>query len=222
MRFKILILISAIIFVIAGCEKETTADLSKVSKPAVITLKGDNPFFLGVGNPFEDPGVTVKNGTLDKVVENISPTLTGSYFVEYVAKNADGLITTKRRSVNALENQTPMGFDFSSGMYSCTLVKLREGVKVSIKKVATGVIYCSDIFLGYYTQVRGLPNQYAVPVILNHKGGGVWEVLETPISPWGAVNMSEITITENSTSWKLENDGYTWGGNAFIGNLISK
>ena len=153
MKIKAFILSLIIAFLFVGCEKDdSTADISTIGIPATITILGDNPYFMGVGGEYVDAGVTVEGGTLVKTIENISPSISGTYFVEYHAKNDDGLISYARRSVNALAPQTPLSFTFQSGQYDCTLAYLREGAEVTIKEVAPGIIYCSDAFLGYYEQ----------------------------------------------------------------------
>lgn len=221
MKMKMYIIAFLVVgLMVSGCKKESTADIAnQESKPAVITLLGDNPFFMGVGNEFVEPGVEVEGGELISTDVNVSPTVPGAYYVEYTARNSDGLTTTTRRKVVAVENYVPFTFgDFSSGTY----IGGRPGypdVTITVKQIATGVLYISDVLFGYYDLQRGYGPDYAAPGILNHLGNDVYQFLEAPTCNFGPVSVDPATvvITGTSLQWNPNLDDYdfNFGGNIF-------
>jgi LPXTG-motif cell wall-anchored protein len=95
----------------------------QVDQPPVITLKGDNPMQLEVGDAYKDPGATAddkEDGDLtDKIKvtgDVVNPDKIGTYKVTYSVTDSAGHTTTVDRTVNVVK---PAG----SIMYHCdTLV----------------------------------------------------------------------------------------------------
>lgn len=209
-------LLSLVVLGAISCSKEESKDLmNQASKPATIEVLGDNPMFLGTGANFVDPGVNVADGKLDGTVMNFNNEVVGSYFVQYLASNDKGLVTTAKRSISVIKSETPLTGAFKSGTYSGDLAGLGPW-DIESKEVATGVIYVSDMFAGYYEQGRSYGEGFRIPGMILHKGGDIYEMAEEPVSPWGNLLVTGITIdfATNKMSWNLElkGDGYNWNG----------
>ena len=211
---------SLVILGTISCSKDKASEglMNQASVPASIEVIGDNPMFLGTGAAYVDPGVTVTDGKLDGIVENFNNEVVGTYFVQYLASNEKGLVTTAKRSISVIKSETPLTGTYNNGTYAGDFIG-RGPWDIESKEVATGVIYVSDMFAGYYEQGRGYGEGFRIAGMILHKGGDVYEMAEEPVSPWGNLLVTNITIdfATNTLSWNLElkGDGYNWGGFPF-------
>ncbi len=220
MKIKIFILSFVVAFMFIGCDEIETEGVSgEPSAPATFELAGDNPYFMGVGNEFVEPGVTVVGGTLVSTDVNVSNTIPGAYYVEYVAINADGFTTSTRRDVIAVENYEPFTFgEFSSGMYTSNTPHSASPFQIKLQAIATGVLYIPDVLLYHYQIGSGYGPAYGAPAILNHLGGDVYEFLETPENGFGTITVENMTITATSISWNCTLDAYAYNFGGFLFN----
>ncbi len=91
------------------------------SLPPIITLNGDNPMSINVGNTFRDPGVTavtavagegepitvIANGVINTTVAS-----TGN-IITYIATDSNGNIATAARTVNVIDTNPPVITDIA-------------------------------------------------------------------------------------------------------------
>ncbi|MEN9524565.1 MAG: hypothetical protein RL536_634 [Candidatus Parcubacteria bacterium] len=110
---------------------------SNTNYPPIISLLGENPFVILVGDTFTDPGVTTSDPdqgdtvTVSSSTEPAGPidtSRTGIWFITYVATDSHGGTATKTRtlSVNPLENVCP---NHTKGlMHDVTLIPGPHGV----------------------------------------------------------------------------------------------
>ncbi len=107
-----MIFISGVIY--TGCQSEE--DIT----PPIITLTGDNPFYMDLNDSYAEPGFTVKDdedGTIPNskvtVTTNVDKDHTGTYTVTYKVTDNAGNTGMAERSV-AVRNSA----DFLSGTYT--------------------------------------------------------------------------------------------------------
>lgn len=82
---------------------------NNTNTPPTITILGDNPFTLIVGNNYSDPGATsndAQDGDLTSNISvdtsNLNTNTVGSYIVTYSVTDSDGATTEVDRSVNVV------------------------------------------------------------------------------------------------------------------------
>ena len=84
--------------------------ISTDTTPPVITLNGDNPIKLTVGDTFTDPGATATDDVDGAVTVNISGSVdtsqAGAYTLTYTATDTAGNQATATRTVEVTENET--------------------------------------------------------------------------------------------------------------------
>ncbi len=99
--FGLVAILGAFVFV-ASCKK--------IKEAPAITITGDNPFTIGLGETYSDPGATAENsdGTTAEVTADLSlvnTSETGSFTVTYSATNEVGT-QTATRTVNVVMSQS--------------------------------------------------------------------------------------------------------------------
>jgi len=93
-----------IISLMNGCQKITTEGYTDITYYPSITILGDNPTIIMLGDTFTDLGVTVMEGETDitnKVITKgtVNSNKVGFYYVTYSAANIDGISKTASRTV---------------------------------------------------------------------------------------------------------------------------
>ena len=108
-----LFFLMVVVFGIEGCENITgsTTETTTDDKTApVITLKGENPLTLSVGQTYNEPGATATDDVDSTVTITITGTVNtntaGSYTVTYTAKDSAGNTATKTRTVTVTATTT--------------------------------------------------------------------------------------------------------------------
>ncbi|KAF2325862.1 MAG: DUF5011 domain-containing protein [Flavobacterium nitrogenifigens] len=152
-------------------------NVSKVTNYAVITIKGDNPFFLPLGQTYTDPGAVSTEGG---AVIPTATALTGGkyrggttldvnkideYTENYSAVNKDGYKATKARKI--IVYKTGDLVNSIEGVYTSTvkrngvLMSASQGSSVNMKYVyiwknTDGTFGVSDAFGGWYDLGRSI------------------------------------------------------------------
>jgi hypothetical protein len=107
MKTKMLLSLTAILLMIFSfaCKK----DKDKDTTAPLITIIGDNPYIVGSGTTYNDPGATAYDETdgdiTSKIVmtNNVNTADTGTYHVNYnVADNAGNVATEMTRTVKVI------------------------------------------------------------------------------------------------------------------------
>ena len=76
-----------------------SATFTKDTTPPVITLTGDNPLTLEVGDTYTDPGATADTGETVTPTGTVNTDIAGDYTITYTATDAAGNEATKERTV---------------------------------------------------------------------------------------------------------------------------
>ena len=105
--FLLSVIILTLVSVLFSCKKKDKDE--KDTTPPVITIIGDNPYTIGVGTAYIDPGVTANDETdgdiTSKIVitNNVDTSATGTYQVKYnVSDNAGNAAVEKVRNVTVI------------------------------------------------------------------------------------------------------------------------
>jgi len=175
-NIKLLVTMLAMTFVFASCNTEDEISSSVTVYP-VITLAGENPYFLNAGDTYEEPGAVAtigdeevplstkfvgryRNNTFTTLDTNVADI----YNAEYTATNADGFSATATRQVIVAETGDLV--NSIEGLYTSTV--FRNGTQgapasaytdieyILIWKNADGSYGISDAFGGWYLFARAI------------------------------------------------------------------
>jgi hypothetical protein len=196
------------LFLLTGCKKDSTADVSKsvkVSYPS-IALNGNALVTVAVGAAYTDAGAKLTDDITGAVSDiqptssNVNTAAPGLYVVTYSASNANGFQTTASRLVAVTSVNNPID---RSGTY----LRTATGINCYILKIAPGVYKVTNpggAGVGTGTIV------YMVETALN--------VYSAPPQPTDAGTFSVINIvfTPTGATWNVVNAGYGTGQRVFV------
>lgn len=161
-------------------DSDSTGGVSRVTNYPIITLNGDDPFFVPLGTEYVDPGAVALAGGTEIPVEitatgkyrgenTLNTNVADEYLVTYSAENSDGFFGSANRKV--IVYKTGDLVNSIEGVYTCTIS--RNGVTPSaayqnikyiyIWKNGDGSYGVSDAFGGWYEYGRALGINYATP-----------------------------------------------------------
>lgn len=109
MKNKILYLLSVLVTLgFWSCDIDTTDGLTDITYYPVITLLGDNPAIVYIGENYEDAGVSVILNGEDvtdetEIASNVDASTLGYYTVTYTASNDDGFSNSAERTVYVID-----------------------------------------------------------------------------------------------------------------------
>lgn len=124
----------------AGCDEDSTGDISKVTYYPEFELNGENPLFIDMNSgasSYDDPGVVVTEGGEEidyQMQESVDVSTAGYYDVVYSATNKDGYSASAERTVivgtqaDLSTNLTATGDAVSSHGYSYPVTISKEGI----------------------------------------------------------------------------------------------
>ncbi|HHX16549.1 MAG TPA: DUF5011 domain-containing protein, partial [Mollicutes bacterium] len=93
---------------------DSTKDCSTDVTPPVITVLGDNPYNMYVGETYSDAGATAlddRDGDItDKIIKTgtVSPNVPGVYTITYTVSDIAMNETTETRTINVIDTESPM------------------------------------------------------------------------------------------------------------------
>ena len=203
-----IVLLALPALLIAGCKKDTTANVSKevkVSYPE-ITLKG-NPFVIvALGATYTDAGAKLKDditGAVTDIQPSSNPVNTaqpGLYLVTFSASNANGFETSTTRVVAVA--------GVSGGVNrQGTYLRAATGVNCFITKLAEGVYELknppgfSGTVNGKVYMVETAPNVYVCP---------------PQPSEVGTMSVININFTATGVTWNVINSNVGTQTRTFI------
>lgn len=120
------------LFAFTGCEKETSAGLSKVTNYPLIEVSGSPVVFVPEGGTFTDPGVSAtENGATIPVITSANGVYRGGstfdanradrYDFKYTATNVDGFDGTSSRRVYVVNTGDMV--NSIEGLYTSTIIR---------------------------------------------------------------------------------------------------
>jgi len=174
-----------------SCEKETEG----VSSILYFELFEGESYLLPLNNVYEEPGYKVIYAGNDitntvKVDGEVDGNTVGVYPIHYTIVNADGVKTTKTRTVIVADPSITTDL---SGEYITVEGTRREaaaitpypGFKVSIRKIAPGFFEVSDFLGGYYDQRAEYGGLYAAKGQFQLKEDNTLALLSSHVPGWG-------------------------------------
>lgn len=209
-KFIILLLALASLLALEACEKDTTANVSKVFTVPVITVNGEKAISIPVGGSFTDEGAkyigeTGEETTLQATSSNVNTNEPGLYVVRYKKTSESGIYETEGERVVVVSSvNNPIDY---SGIY----LRPATGVNVYITKVANGLYRVQNPggFGGapgtniYFAEIA--PNTFVAPTQLTEEGE--MEVTE--------INFILDAGAPIGATWRVLNDNYGTGLRTF-------
>ena len=156
MKKNLIFLLSAALMVLAtGCEK-TSKGLTRITYYPVITLQGDNPYVVQLGENYSEPGFTASLNGEDftsnvQISSNVDSSVPGIYSVTYSATNPDGCSYSTTRDVYVL-NPGGIANVYLSHCWMGT--RDYTDLPIVISPVSDGVYFLEDLCGGFYCYGR--------------------------------------------------------------------
>jgi hypothetical protein len=178
MKKIILSLLVASTFLVS-CEKDTTANVSKITNYPIITVLGDDPLLVPQGSTYNDPGAVAMEGETEipytttsvgnyRGGTSVDTNITDEYSVKYTATNTDGFKASSSRKV--IVYKTGDLVNSIEGVYKCSVSRngsnpvTAQNIRyVYIWKNTDGTYEISDAFGGWYQYHRGFGIDYITP-----------------------------------------------------------
>ena len=189
MKIRIIsIILLATVALFYSCERNLeTLGISRTTTFAVISIEGDDPMFLGVGESYTEPGGSTSTGDPLVISGDVDVNSPGVYTVFYSAENKDGFKANVTRTVYVSNTG-----DFVSsieGLYTSTVTR-------------SGVVRPDMEYVSIWA--TGNPNEY----ILSHGLGG-WYAIG---SGYGNSTDSQHTVTVDfGTNTATVSDEFVYG-----------
>ena len=160
-------------------DSPTTGNVSKITNYPIITVTGDDPYFVPLGTPYVDPGAVAMAGSNEVPVvttavgkyrgtTTLDTNKIDEYLVSYSAENSDGFSGTATRKV--IVYKTGDLVTSLEGVYIANTSRngsspgTAQNLKyVYIWKNADGTYGVSDAFGGWYEYHRGFGVGYITP-----------------------------------------------------------
>jgi hypothetical protein len=122
-KYLYIFLVIFSLFLQYGCERELTSEgVSRTTTYAVVTIGGDNPTFLAVGEAYTEPGATTNTGDPVTISGTVDVNTPGVYTVSYSATNIDGFTNSVNRTVYV--SNTGDLVSSIEGLYTATVVRV--------------------------------------------------------------------------------------------------
>lgn len=180
MKKNIIVIISFLALILAGCGEKESANISSITYFPEFAVNGDAEYFLSVGDPFTEPGVTAQENGVDIPVtssvvgeffgysgDNVPTDAADKYIISYSATNSDGYPGSVDRTVWVIE--TGDLTTSIAGLYTSTIVRngdvgnpqYTDLEYIMISNNGDGTYNLSDAIGGYYALGRGYGPDYA-------------------------------------------------------------
>ena len=214
------ILISLLSF--SSCEKETEG----ISINLYFELFDGESYLQTLNNSYVEPGYKVIYAGKDitntvKVEGTVDANTVGIYPINYSIVNADGVKTTRTRTVIVADPSitTDIAGEYVTvtGTYRKTAagaIVNYPGFTVKIKKIAPGFFEISDFLGGYYEQRAKYGAAYACSGYVQLKEDNSLTLLSSSILPWqdtiDGIGIAKYNPTDGSVSWAASYAGMTF------------
>ena len=151
---------------LAGCEKDETANISRVKSYPALTLAGDEYYVLNTNETFTDPGASavLAGAAIQPIVTStVDLTTPGLYTITYQAANTEGDTVSAVRSVIVTDpavNSLDQSGTFKRGAFANSVVT-KVGTKGLYRLDNFGFTNAPNLFTAYFVQTT--PNRIVVP-----------------------------------------------------------
>lgn len=181
-----------------SCSDDEELTDSKITYYPEMEIQGDEFTILPIGTPYVDKGCKgtllgedCTSGIVTEGVEDVDYNTAGLYYVTYFYTNKDGYLTKAKRTVAVCDPSITTDIEgkykVQSGSYRDNGSAQEEYAKysVTIKNVAPGLFYISDLLGGYYDQGRGYGSQYAMTGYIQLLSDNTIKLLSSHVDGFG-------------------------------------
>lgn len=197
--FRVVVVATTFLF-LAGCEKDTTDDVSTVLKVPAIEVVGGEFVSVAVGADYVDQGAkyTGEDGSVTDLQAsdpvNINTSQPGLYFINYEQTSASGIFETQATRVVAVSyRENPA--DYSGAYHNAAY-----GGDATITQLAPGLYRLKNPF--------GYPGHEVVELYFIETALNSFEGPMQPNQYVGDIGLADITFTSTGASWKVLGDFY--------------
>ncbi|MCR4825086.1 MAG: DUF5011 domain-containing protein [Bacteroidales bacterium] len=147
---------AAALLALGSCQELTTEGLTRTTYYPVLSLEGDNPYVVNLGQSYTEPGYTATLNGEDvsssvTISSNVDTSAPGIYSVVYSAVNEDGFSASVSRDVYVLN---PGGID-NVYLSTCKMgSRSYRNLPIVIKKAGSGTYEIEDLCGGFYCYGR--------------------------------------------------------------------
>jgi len=204
-----LALAAIMLFSFSGCQKVTTAGMTRITYYPVITLEGESYMVVDKGSTFVDPGFSATLNGKDvtsevKVSSNVNTAKSGVYTISYTAINEDGFSTSSKRTVVVLDAGNPVeGFYLTDPSCNRNGTAYGKQFEILIIGEGDGLYTIEDVLAGWYCQRAGYGSNYAMEAQLLINEDGKVELQSSYIPGWGD-GLDSFEGTYDFSAGKLE------------------
>ena len=198
------LLLSSVAFTSCNDDNDELTD-SRLTNYVVLEMQGDDFVIVPLGSTYTDAGCKATMGGEDAasrlVVDNeVDVNKVGFYTVTYSAKNDDGFAISTSRTVCVYD---PNASNDISGVYDVDMnasIYLNNGKTyadraayygntsqvsgITFEQFLPGIFYCNDLFGGWYWQIRGYGEGYAMTGYISVDEEGNIELLDSYTPKW--------------------------------------
>lgn len=203
-----------------SCEKETEG----ISSIIHFELIDGESYLQTLNNAYVEPGYKVTYGGVDvtnsvTIDGEVDGNRVGIYPIKYTIENADGVKTTRTRTVivadPTVETDISGSYVTVQGTYrQAAAVTPYPGFNVTIKKIAPGFFEVSDFLGGYYEQRAKYGAPYACSGYVQLKEDNTLTLLTSSILPWQdtieGIGDAKYNPEDGSVSWAAAYAGMTF------------
>ena len=196
---------------LASCATDPETGLTRITNYATFELVDGEIYTVPVGASYSEPGVICMEGSDDisskvittiydisgQVVNSISTDEVTLYNVEYLAYNVDGFSSSATRTVfvynpevsgscagtfdTDMDNTIYNGYSF---MTWTTSKGYDTSASVTITELCPGIFYTTDFLAGWYEQLRGYGNSYAMYGYFKLNPDNTIELMYSHVNGW--------------------------------------
>lgn len=211
MKNKIIAIFALIVFagLFYSCEKETTGGVSRITKYAILSLKGDRFMTIHVGGTFTDPGVTatIEGNAVSPIIDGtVNPAVPGVYKLTYTVYNADSFKVSEYRYVGVI------AADAVTADLTGTYARTSNSAIANVSKIHDG-LYLDDNVGGVIP-----PTSAAVlPVYFFHTTGTEIFVPEQPVpNGYNLLSCTAAQLNPDGFQWVVMNSGFGTSTRKFV------
>lgn len=207
--FAMTLFVAAMGIAFTSCndDKDQLTD-SRITYYVTLEMLGDDFIAIPKGSTFDDPGCKVimagEDATDRLVVEGLDEldeNTVGFYPITYSAANDDGFASSVSRTVCVYDPNAALDI---SGVYDADMeasIYLNNGktyadraayygktekvTGITFEQFLPGIFYCSDLFGGWYSQIRGYGSGYNMGGYISVDDEGNVQLLDSYTPTWG-------------------------------------
>ncbi|MBR5038858.1 MAG: DUF5012 domain-containing protein [Prevotella sp.] len=205
--YSLMLCLSAIGFTSCNDDNDELTD-SRLTYYVNLELQGDEMMLVPIGSTFTDPGCKATlagqdytSNVIVKGANDVDPNKVGFYDISYSAINKDGFSASVNRTVVVYDPSVTASIagtystDMGATLYGKNKLTFAdraayygntsECVGIKFTEYVPGIFYCNDLFGGWYEQIRGYGNSYAMTGYVCLNPDNTITLLSSYVKGWG-------------------------------------